>query len=428
MNDWRTRTRVFYGWWLVAALFVVLFFTGGMGFYVFPVFIEPLQSEFGWSITQISAGGGIFAIVFGFASPVVGALIARFGVLRTMLAAATLASVANLGLAALVNLPMLYALNLIAGVVVAGTTLVPAQTAVTNWFAAYRGRAMALTLLGIGFGGMVLPPLNEYLIRVTSWRTVYVIAFVVLWAVVIPVIAVFVRGRPADLGLLPDGAVAGSAGESGHRPSGLPVAAAVRTAAFPLLITVYVLQLTGQSVLNFHFVPFAIKQGGFTPQQAAAFLGLAIGFSVAGKVLFGWLADRFPPARLMAFTGLLAAAGPLALELGIVRAGAAGSAVLWLHAVFFGLGYGGQIILLPLLVGRCFGELHFSRLMGLVMSAFAVGVVVGIPVAGWSYDRLGSYEAALVGCIVAFVLSAVASLALRPQRYRALWASGAEAP
>ncbi|MBW1688279.1 MAG: MFS transporter, partial [Deltaproteobacteria bacterium] len=78
--------KPFFGWWMVLALFLILFNTAGMGFYAFPVFIGPLQEEFGWSMTQTSAGVALFAIVMGLSGPVVGALIGRFGLPKTMLA------------------------------------------------------------------------------------------------------------------------------------------------------------------------------------------------------------------------------------------------------------------------------------------------------------------------------------------------------
>ena len=84
--------KIFFGWWMVTALLVILFNTAGTGFYVFPVFISSLQAEFGWSMTQISAGVAIFAIMMGIASPVVGILVGRFGVRKTMLVAAVLVS------------------------------------------------------------------------------------------------------------------------------------------------------------------------------------------------------------------------------------------------------------------------------------------------------------------------------------------------
>jgi MFS family permease len=426
MTDWRANTKRFYGWWLVVALFVILFFMGGAGFYVFPVFIESFQGEFGWSIEQISWSAGIFAIIFGLCGPFVGTLMSKIGARNTMLIAAVGASLLNIGWASLQNLLMLYALSVFGGFVMAGTTLVPSQTLVTSWFDSYRGRAMAYALLGIGFGGMLLPPLYEFLIRAVGWRMAWVLGAASVWVFVIPLIAIFVRTKPQDLGLLPDGAVPGETAEEQEeqRLVGMSVAAAVKTFAFPLLVGIFITQLIGQSIINFHFVPFAMKQGGFTSTEAAWFYGLAIGFSVVGKLLFGWAADRWSPSILMAITGFLAALGPVALWFFIISMGSTSTTVLWLHAIPYGIGYGGQIILLPVLVGRCFGPLNFGKIQGLVMSGFAVGVLVGIPLAGRIFDKTGSYEIAIIIAAAVFAASGVFSLMVRPAQYQSRFTTG----
>ncbi len=411
----------FFGWRLIGALGVILFFMGGGGLYVFPVFIESFQAEFGWTMTEISAGAAVFAIVMGISTPFVGVLFARIGARATMLIAATMVALASLGYAGLRNLTMLYLLVIGSGFGVAGTTILPAQTLVTNWFDAYRGRALGLAMLGIGFGGALLPPFNEFLIRIVGWRLAWVVAFLITAGVVIPLIAIFVRTRPADLGLLPDGVQPGQAhgGASAAPVLGLTVRRAVRTTTFWLCVGVFISQLSGLAALNFHFVPFAIKQGGFTPQEAAFYFGLTVAFSIVGRLLFGWLADRWSPKWLMAVAGVLLALGPAVAELLIVRLALREAWLLVFYAVPFGIGIGGNAITMPVLVGRCFGVLHFSKIMGLIMSGFALGIIIGIPGAGRIFDETGSYELVLILCVATLLLSAILASLIQPQRYRA---------
>jgi MFS family permease len=411
----------FFGWRLVGALGVVLFFTGGGGFYVFPVFIESYQAEFGWTMTEISAAAAVFATVFGISGPLVGVLFARIGARATMLIAAVVVAVTTLGQANLRNLTMLYLLMVGSGFGVAGSTILPTQTLVTNWFDVYRGRALGLAILGIGFGGFLLPPFNEFLIRLVGWRLAWGIACAITAGVVIPLIAIFVRTHPADLGLRPDGAPSGKAGaEASTAPVvGLAVRRAVRTVTFWLLVGIFLSQLIGLSALNFHFVPFAIKQGGFTSQEAAFYYGLTVGFSIVGRLLFGWLVDRWSPKWLMVVAGVLLALGPTAAELLIVRLGLREAWLLVFYAIPFGIGIGGNAVAMPVLVGRCFGELHFSKIMGLVMSGFAVGIIIGIPVAGRIFDRTGSYELVLILSAATLVLSAIFAMFIQPERHHA---------
>jgi MFS family permease len=418
MTDPRAESGVFHGWKLIGALSVILFFAAGGSMYVFPVFIESFQQEFGWSMTEISAGAAIFAIVMGLSNPVVGTLFARWGARATMLTGASLLALTSLAYASLISLWMLYAIMMVAGFAVASSTVLPAQTLVTNWFDRFRGRAMGLTMLGIGAGGFLLPPLNELMIRLLGWRLTWLVSGAILVLIVIPLIATFVRTRPSDLGLSRDGTASGEASGAESAPtSGLTTRTAVATPTFWLLVGVFLLQLTGVSALNFHFVPFAIQEIGFTPKQAALFYGLAVGFSIVGRLTFGWLADRWAPTLLMAISLLLAALGPAVLELFFLRLHLQEVELLWLYAIPFGIGSGGNFVTLPVLAGRCLGELHFSRIMGLLMTGSAVGVIIGIPLAGWVFDQTGSYEWVLIACLVALLLSTLLTALVRTDRH-----------
>ena len=413
--------KIFFGWWMVVALLVILFNTAGTGFYVFPVFISSLQAEFGWSMTQISGGVALFAIMMGVASPVVGILVGRFGVRKTMLVAAILVSFSNLGLAAMQQLWTLYAVLAVSGFLLTAVTFLPAQTAITNWFNKYRGRALALVVVGPGAGGLFLPPLNEFLIRLWGWRFTWVFASVVVWVVVIPLIAAFVRSRPSEMGLPIDGIE--SVDEHGEATtavvSGLRVRRAISSWTFWLLAVTFILQFAGVSALNFHLVPFAEQEVGFSSQQAAFYYGLTIGFTILGNLLGGWLADRVPPQLVLALTGLLMAIGPAALELFLVRLGLREVNLLLLHAIPYGIGLGANTIIAPVLIGRCFGELNFARISGVMGLAYAFCVLVGITGGGIIFDRTGSYEIVLVAAAIGCLISVGLSLLVQPARYHA---------
>jgi len=420
-GDAQPEGEVFHGWKLVGALCCILFFTAGGGLYVFPVFIGPLQQEFGWSMTQVSGTGAVFAISMGLSNPLVGTLFARFGTRNVMLFAAGMTVLTSLGYASLQNLTMLYGIAFVSGFGVAATTILPAQTLVTNWFREFRGRAMGITMLGIGAGGLALPPFNELMIRLAGWRMAWVLAALIIAGIVIPLIAFFVRAAPAELGQVVDGIRPDPDGPAGAEGSssmiGLSLKRAAATPTFWLVVGIFLLQLVAVSAMNFHFIPFATQEMKFTPQDAAFYFAMAVGFSIPGRLGFGWLADRWSPSRLLALTFLLLAMGPVVIE-GLLRLGSGDARVLWLYAIPFGVGIGGNAVTMPILVGRCFGALHFSKIMGVLMSSFAVGILIGIPGAGVIFDRTGSYEWVLILCISALSLALVLCLVIAPDRYR----------
>ncbi len=134
-------------------------------------------------------------------------------------------------------------------------------------------------------------------------------------------------------------------------------------------------------------------------------------------MLSGWLADRVRPQLIMALSGLLMGLGPAALEVFLIKLGLRNVDLLWLYAVPYGIGYGANTIIAPVLLGRCFGELNFARISGIMGLWFALGVVAGIPLAGNIFDRTGSYEIVILFCIVAALLSSGLALLIRPDRY-----------
>jgi len=415
MADGWQRRRIFYGWQIVGAAFAILLLSGGIGFYTFTFFVEPLTEEFHWSRAAISGAVSLWAIVYGLAGPLIGVSMARYGARTTMTAAAFLGGVGYLVFSRLNGLPLLYGAMVLTGFAIAGTTLVPGQTLVSHWFNRLRGRAMGLMMLGIGVGGLVMPPVTNLLIQRFGWRGALGFFSGAFWVVVIPLVLVFVRTKPSDLGLLSDGALApaDSPNQGTAVITGLPVKRAVMSAAFVLVFIVYVLQLYGQSGLNVHFAPLLDRHTGFSPQQAANFFGLTLGFSALGRPFFGWLADRWNPRVLMAVAGLLFAAGTAILEICFVRLEMSSSIPIYLFALVYGSAVGGSATVLPILIGRAFGLLNFSTILGIVMRGFAIGVVLGPLIAGKVYDETASYEMALITWLAAFILSSVLVLMVR---------------
>ena len=147
----RTLRPSFYGWWIVAGSFLILFIAVGIGLYAPPVFLVPLQQHFGWSRAAIAAGSAIAAVVSGMVSPLVGAWIDKYGSRAVMTFGALLMGAAFLLLSAMSALWHLYALNALAAVGITCCAWIPIQTLIANWFNKKRGLAMSSV---IQFSGM----------------------------------------------------------------------------------------------------------------------------------------------------------------------------------------------------------------------------------------------------------------------------------
>jgi MFS family permease len=330
--------KVFYGVYITLMMLYVLFFTGGMGFYSYQVFIPRFEEEFGWARFQTVLPAALWAVVYGFSGFFVGAWIQRFGIRKVIVSGTIAGAVLYLLASMITTLWHLRIILMLSGVTVAATTLVPAQTAITLWFNKKRGRAMGFTLMGIGLGGLMLPPLVAWLIQQVGWRQTYQISAVATLVLLLPPVLLFLKNTPADVGEVPDGrAAAGSDADTVHVPSGVPARRAVRTAPFWLLFFAYLLQLYVMSAINVNTTAFA-EGIGYTPLVAPLFLAFAVGISVPGRFVYGWITDRIAPPILMASAGLAMAGSALVLVLLVINLGMTGPVPIWLFAVLQGLG------------------------------------------------------------------------------------------
>ncbi len=413
----RAEDKLFYGWWIVGASFVALLVTVGVGLYAPPVFLVPLQDQFGWSRAAIAGGSAIAALMAGIISPLVGVLIDRYGSRKMMTAGALVMAAAFAMLSLVTSLWQLYALNLTAALGMTCVAWLPNQTLISNWFDRKRGLAMGIALAGIGFGGMVMAPLAGFLIERFGWRLAFAGLASLIFFIVIPATSAVIRNRPDDLGLLPDGGLPPSRppgstinGEGQARVvPGLALADAVRSSAFWVLSLGQCLWIFGSMSVIGHSVAF-LRDVGFESRVAASSLGIALGISVGGRLLFGYFADRFTKKSIMVVALFLHGASVLCL-LGIQSPGA-----LPAFVALFGLGIGGGAVLVPLLVGEYFGLLSFGKILGMLMISATLGAAVGPVLTGWIYDVTGAYQLAFRLHIAAYAMAAVViSLLRRPQ-------------
>ena len=411
------RDGIFYGWWIVVATFIIVFFGAGIAFYSFSVFIKPLEAQFGWSRTVISLAVAVWALSYGLSGPIIGVFIQRVGARVVVAGSALIGGVCYILLGSLNHLAMLFILMFFAGIGSAGITLIPNQTLVSNWFEKYRGWAMGIMMTGIGFGGLTMPPVANALIAAFDWRTSFRVLGMLLILTIIPLAVLVVRTRPSDMGLEPDGIKRGKGEEEAKEKEavGLSVKRALRTVSFWMLFAAFMLQTFGLSALTVHFVA-CVDDAGMSSQTAANFWGLAIGFSVGGRLLFGFLADRMNPRNLLAFanTGLGIAVAILLIF--FLNLHSHPSASLLTFSLIYGFSLGGSAVLLPILTARCFGLLNFSKLIGLLMSGFAFGVVGGPLLAGRLFDTTGDYRLAMLIFAIAFAAAGLIVMFVKPDK------------
>jgi sugar phosphate permease len=419
------RVRVFYGWWVVSASAGIVFLTGGTFFYGFSALVKPLQDEFGWTRALISGAFSLRTEVGGLASPVVGYLVDRIGSRRLLLAGSVLVGAGFILLSRVESVWAFYATVMVIAVGMSATGGAVALTAAAHWFVRQRGRAMAVLTAGAGSSGVMVVVLTA-LIEAFGWRDALLIMGITQWALCIP-LALVVRHRPQDMGLLPDGepplprpevrraaALAEADGVADGplylQDSGLTIGQALRTRTFWLLALAMSLAGFGSTAIIVHQLVYVTEAAGLSDEEAAVVAMMMPMVSLAGRLGFGWLADYQDKRQVLAASYVL-------LGLGILLLAAAQEP--WQLVFFlavFSPGWGGSIAVRPAFQAEYFGLRSFGALQGLMFTVSTLGSVAGPIFAGWVHDSTDTYRHAFVVLALATLVAAPAVLMVGKSR------------
>lgn len=372
--------------------------------YTAGVFFPTLESDFGWSRTEISFGVMLFTFSLAVASPVVGVLVDKFGVKVTASASILLSAGCYLLMATFLNgLPLFYAIHVAIAVLGAAAAPVAYTRVITRHFTRARGLALGLTLLGPSLVAIIAPAAISGVIERYGWSGGY-LAIAAAMASVLLFIPLLRETEPLAHSSLRKRATVNTAlflGSTDRR-------------TFALLMVSLALFSLGVGGLIVHLVPLLVDEGLATTQaaQIAGFIGLS---GIVGRVVGGALADRvFAPFILVA-VALLAAIGCLLFTLG-------STATAIMASLSLGFSLGVEADLMAYLVSRYFRQEVYARIFGWQYAMFILGVGVSPLVLGRVRDIYGSYDPALIAC--ACVLVAAAFLFGRLPRYEGQYRQG----
>ncbi len=408
----RGQARIFYGWWVVLAAFLNLFFSVGVIYYGFPVFYPAFVSSLGFARAEISQGFLIGAFLVGIPfGMVAGVVIDRVGARWVILSGVALV---GLPLVLMGHMTRLWQYDLLCIAETLGYTLtgpIPNQVLVARWFKGRRGQAMGYAYLGLGLGGVVAPPAADFLIRTFGWRSALEASGAVIMSVLFPVGFWVTKSSPEEIGLLPDGLYEPSQKEEASEGAGRSTSLkeAIGSPNFWLILAGTVFVLGAINVVIQHFVLY-LEDEHYSSTSAARFLSLLLVSSLGGRVLAGHLADRFLKKNTMALFYLLIGAGmPLLFFAGH-------PAVLGAFAVVFGFAMGADYMLIPLVLAESFGVSSLGVLLSVVVAGFSISQWVGSWLAGKAFEASHSYELVWRLTTVACMAGAASIFAVRPNR------------
>ena len=409
------RTRRFhYAWVVFATAFITLL--GAAGFRSTPgILIDPLREEFGWSRATVGTAVSINLLLFGFIGPFAAALQARYGLRRVTVVALVAISLGALGTTRMTEPWQLFLLwGVVIGIGSGCMATVFASTVASRWFVARRGLVTGALTAATASGQLVFLPLLSRLAEGVGWRWVGVTIAIGALSVV-PIVVIFLRDRPEDMGLLPYGATEASAPLPNARDI-KPVRAAFgalgdawHSGTFWLLFgSFFVCGLSTNGLIQTHFVS-AAHDHHVTASTAAGYLALIGVFDVVGTIGSGYLTDRTDPRKLLVMYYVLRGLSLMVIDPALTVGGAG----LFGFMVFYGLDW---VATVPPTVALCidqFGSMRGPLVYGWVFAGHQMGAALAAFGAGELRDITGSYRPAFIIAGICCLVAAVGVTRIR---------------
>jgi sugar phosphate permease len=277
--------------------------------------------------------------------------------------------------------------------------VVLSATVANTWFEQRRGLVTGILGGASSAGQLIFLPLLVWVVAQWGWRAAFGLLAILLGAVVLPLLLVFMRSRPSDVGLQPYGA--GAAGQSAPvdtRTTSLMQA--MRTGDFWLLaMTFAICGFTTMGLIGTHFISHATEHG-FSRGQAAGILSIIGGMNVVGTIASGWLCDRFSPRKLLAAYYLFRAVSLLGLPF------MNSMPLMSLFAVVYGFDYIATVPPTVMLTADRFGRRSVGTLFGWISFSHMAGGALAAAFAGYIHDvtdefTLAIYFSGLLGLLAA---------------------------
>jgi MFS family permease len=417
--------RIFYGWYIVGVGFLANVASSFALASTLSIFLKPLTAELGISrgvFSLLRSGEGIIGACL---APLVGTLVDRYGGRWLMAIGAAIVGVGYFFLGYIESFGQFAAIRLT--LVTFGDALMGSMVAnvvIVQWFARRRGRALALSSMGVGFAKVCMPIVVAWLLVSLGWRQTWVVFGILTIALLVFPALLIVRRSPEEMGLCPDGAaepLVGSAapGRNKNKTSELlshdsdvwSRAEAVHSSAFWLLVITFGISSIGVTGLNLHVYSY-VTDLGHSPVVAASVMSVIASMQLASPLAWGLFAERID-VRFVAMLRFVVQGVGLGLAISTDN-------FFCLYAGFFlyGIGLGGNMVLPDILWANYFGRRSLGKVRGMGLLISQVLAAVGPPFFGFLFDVTGGYGLSFAIFGVALMTSAGLSLMLRPPRRR----------
>jgi MFS family permease len=411
-----SRVRLFYGWYILASCFAILFFNSGAR-YSFGVAFKPMIKEFDWSRGSISFAFFLNMTLFAISLVAVGRLYDRYGSKWVMVISTVFVS-AGFALISLIN--SLWQFYIVYGVFAAiglgGTSVFLLSALISKWFTKWRGLAISLALAGSCLGQFVLVSLFTFSTLRYGWRISYLSIGLIMFLVNMTLVLFVIKEGSNHLDTTSArekrGEKKGRNGEiaSSENLQDLSLREAMKTYSFWLFLIVMFVCGSGDFLVTTHLIPF-VTDHGIHPAKAGnmlAWLGLMslFGILIAGPAS-DLIGNKIPIAiafllRFGAFLLILTYESPTSF---------------YLFSIIFGFTYLVTGPITTTLLGRLYGFSHIGLLSGFVTTIHHLGGGFWAYIGGFIFDQTGSYRLAFICSAIMAFIAFLCCLLIRERRH-----------
>ena len=412
----RQKSKVFYGWYIVAASFVILFFNSGAR-YAFGVMFKPIIKEFGWGRGAVSLVFFVNMVVFAAGLFIVGKLYDRYGP-KWVIIISTLFISAGFVLTSFMHSigEFFFSYGILAAFGIAGTAVPLMATLTSKWFDKRRGLAISLSLSGNSIGQFALVPALSLFALNYGWRASYLSVGIAMCVVNIILVLFVIKGDPGQLGLRPFGYT-----EPEKQSTGLEVSVpdssqdmglkqAMGTSSFWLFMVTMFICGGGDYFATTHLIPMATDYG-ISTITAGNMLGWYGLMSLAGILIAGPAADAIGSKIPIILTFVLR----VVLYAMVLKYKSVTS--LYVFALAFGFTHLITAPLTPMIVGKMYGVLHLGILTGIVNTSHFLGAGFWAYIGGVIFDVTGSYQLAFALLGVMALVAVICMIFLKEKRH-----------
>jgi sugar phosphate permease len=405
--------KIFYGWWIVIAIFIIAIYISSIITYGFTAIFEPVISEQGWTYTQVSFAASLRGVEEGFLILVIGVFIDRWGPRIFVFGGAILTALGLFMLSNISSLPGFYVAYIIVGFgrsFVSNTVMI---TAVANWFHKRTGVASAFALSGSTAGGLLAPAIVK-IIDNYGWRVASTVFGAALLVIVVP-LSLLIRHKPEPYGYSPDDIekripLKPVIEELKPAEVNVTLKQAISSRAFWQITLAYIFQFIVILGLLANVLPY-LSSIGIARSISGILMILVSVFCIVSRIIFGFTVDKFSK-RIMAVVAFIMMFFAM---LCMAYASTSGIGLVIIGLILYGASWGCNAVLRVTQVREIFGRKKFGSILGLMTGIAVIVGMAGPPLAGWVFDNWQSYQNAWLIFAGLSFLSAISILTIPKQ-------------